>query len=61
MRPPSHKELSQLLDAIKHADVLRKKEQLLAANREAARALLASIPTVSYTTTKKKESNESSE
>lgn len=47
----------QILQTIEAA---KKKEALLQANKAAARALLASISSVSYITQKKKESNESS-
>ena len=50
------KETLQLLNAIFTA--ASKKEELLAKNKEAACALLASIPTVSYVTQKKNESAE---
>lgn len=53
---PSHKETLALLDTINKAAV--KKAELLRVNKEAARALLASISTVSYVKEVKKESNE---
>ena len=59
MEMPSHQQTLLLLDAI--SESAKKKEKLLQANKAAARALLASISSVSYVTQKKKESNESFE
>lgn len=59
MEMPSHKETLALLDTISKA--AKKKEELLQANKAAARALLGSLSAVSYVTSKKKESNESFE
>ncbi len=56
MHTPSHKEVQAMLEAVQKA--AQKKEQLLQANKAAARALLSSISTVSYVTTKKNESTE---
>lgn len=56
MELPSSQETLQLLNAILTAE--KKKAELLAANKAAARALLSSIPAVAYVTTKKNESTE---
>lgn len=59
MELPSHQQTLQLLEVVNTA--AKKKELLLQANKAAARALLGSISSVSYVTSKKKESNESIE
>ena len=58
MEIPSHKETLLLLEVVHKAT--HKKEELLRKNKEAARALLASISEVSYVT-KTKKINESTE
>jgi len=52
----NEKEILALCKTIVSAE--EKKQQLLVQNREAARALLSSIPSVSYVTQKKNESAE---
>jgi hypothetical protein len=58
MLPARSRELDQITQVLKQASVDKKKKELLASNKEAARALLSSLSTVSYVTIKKNESTE---